>query len=312
MNKTDKTLSNAHDKFFRTVMTNKRVARDFLTNHLPKEILHEIDLDNLTFQPRSYIDDIRKETIVDILYKTKIADRDGYIYLLLEHQSKPDELMPFRILKYTCNIINEHIEQTKQNLIPLIYPMVIYHAGQPYPFSTDIKDMVNAPKELVDRYFLQPFHLIDLARINDEELKKHAWAGAMEFALKHIFARDIFPYLQHIAELLRYIDQSGGRSYIAIILQYIYERAELKDQDAFFSLITTEISPDVGEKIMTLAEQMRHKGLQEGKQEGVFEEKIETAKRLLKENVELVFISRVTGLSLDRIKELQFQAETVS
>lgn len=292
-------------------MMNKRVARDFLTNHLPGEILAVIDFDNLAFQPRSFIDDIRKETIVDILYKTKIDNRDGYIYLLLEHQSKPDELMPLRILKYTCNIISQHIRETKQNSIPLIYPMVIYHAAQPYPFSTDIKDMVNAPRELVDRYFLKPFHLIDLARINDEELKKHAWAGAMEFALKHIFARDIFPYLQHMAKLLRHIDQSGGRDYIAIVLQYIYERAEMRDENAFFNLITDEISPDVGENIMTLAERMRHRGEQEGIQKGALEEKLGTANRMLKENVEPIFISRITGLSLDKIKEIQLQAETV-
>ena len=137
----------------------------------------------------------------------------------------------------------------------LLYPMVIYNAERPYPFSTDINDMVDAPKELVERYFLKPFKLIDLARIDDQELKNHAWAGAMEFALKHIFARDIFPYLKDITKLLRSIDQSGGRDYISIVLQYILERAELNDKEAFFTLVNTKISPDVGENIMTLADQ---------------------------------------------------------
>lgn len=305
MSQNENSISNVHDNFFRTVMTNKQVARDFLATHLPKEILSSIDLNHLTFQPRSYIDDVRKETIVDILYTTKIAKRDAYIYLLLEHQSKPDELMPFRILKYTCNIISQHLEKTRQKMIPLIYPMVIYHAERPYPFSTDIKDMVNAPKELVDHYFLKPFHLIDLARIDDAELKKHAWAGAMEFALKHIFARDIFPHLQEMTELLRRIDQAGGRNYISIVLQYIFERAELKDKEAFFDLINTRISPDVGENVMTLAEQFRQEGMQKGIEKGTLNGKLETAKRLLKKNVEISFISEITDLSLIELRELQ-------
>src|SRR3990167_306780 len=90
-------IAHAHDQFFRTVMSDKRVAREFLQVHLPADIQHAIDLDHLILQPRSYIDDVRKESMVDILYQTKIGGHEAYIYLLLEHQSTPDELMPFRI-----------------------------------------------------------------------------------------------------------------------------------------------------------------------------------------------------------------------
>ena len=79
--------------------------------------------------------------------------------------------------------------------------MVVYHAETAYPYSTDIKDIVDAPRILIDRYFLKPFQLIDLARIEDEELKTHAWSGVMEFVMKHIFARDILPYLQDIMQI---------------------------------------------------------------------------------------------------------------
>lgn len=299
MDQKNNKISLVHDNFFRTVMKNHRVAREFLTIHLPEELRQVINFDNLIFQPRSFIDDVRKETVVDVLYKTKIETHDAYLYLLLEHQSTPDKLMPFRILKYICNIIAHHLEVTNQNTIPLIYPMVVYHAERPYPFSTDINDLVDAPPDLVKRYFLKPFQLIDLAKIEDQELKNHAWAGAMEFALKHIFARDIFPYLRDITELLHRIDQSGGRDYISIVLQYVLERAELKDKEAFFTLINTKISSEVGENIMTIAEQLRT--------EGKLEKGYEIAKRLLSKNLELQFIAEMTGLSLNTLKELQNQ-----
>lgn len=302
--------TNVHDKFFRKVMGNLHVARDFLIAHLPEEICQKIDLHNLELVPRSYIDDMRKETIADVLYKTTIEDHIGYIYLLVEHQSSPDELMPFRILKYSCNIIDQYLQETKLKTIPLIYPIVIYRGERSYAFSTDIRDLVEAPSHLVDQYFLKPFHLIDLSRIGNAELKNHSWAGAMEFALKHIFARDILPHLRDMAELFRRIDQTGGKDYISIIFQYIYERAELKNEEAFFNLITTNISPEVGEEIMTLAEQMRQKGRLEGFHEGKLKESIEITKRLLAENVELLFIAKVTGLSLNKIKELQDQSNS--
>nr|MBN5937264.1 Rpn family recombination-promoting nuclease/putative transposase [Legionella anisa] len=51
-------------------------------------------------QPRSYINEVRQESEVDVLFKTTIDNKKAYLYFLLEHQSKPDPLMPFRLLKY--------------------------------------------------------------------------------------------------------------------------------------------------------------------------------------------------------------------
>lgn len=80
--------------------------------------------------------------------------------------------------------------------------MVIYH-GSPYQFKTNIADLVDAPKELVEQYFLKPFQLIDLNQIADETLKQSTWSGIMEFILKHIFERDMLPFLRNIAPLLK-------------------------------------------------------------------------------------------------------------
>ncbi len=291
----------AHDKFVRTVMADPRVAREFFTHHLPEQIRQVIDLEKLDLQPRSHIDDVRKETTVDILYKTTVAGHEAYLYLLLEHQSTPDELMAFRILKYVCNVIANYLDTTGKKLIPFIYPIVIYHGETPYPFSTDIQDIVDAPRELVKQYFLKSFQLIDLGKISDKELKEHAWTGIMEFALKHIYARDIMPHLRDIAELMHKIYQSGGRDFVSIVLQYLLEKGEIKDRKGFFELINTEISPETGENIMTLAEQLRAEGITEG----IIKGKIQIAERLLSEKVEMAFIQRVTGLPLAKLEEIQ-------
>jgi predicted transposase YdaD len=119
----------------------------------------------------------------------------------------------------------------------------------------------------------------------------------MEFALKHIFARDILPFLKDIADTLHQRDNAGGRDFIAIVLQYLLERGELSDKEAFFKLIDTQISHEVGEKIMSLAEQL--------KEEGRIEKEREIAKRMLDEGAEPAFVAKVTGLSLDKIKMMQ-------
>jgi len=302
MNKKNKNqISNAHDQFFRTAMANKQVAREFLRTWLPAELCQVIDFELLEIQPRSYINEVRQESEVDVLFKTTIDGHEAYLYVLLEHQSKPDVLMPFRLLKYVCNIIDQHLKTHGKEKIPLIYPTVVYHGKRKYPYSTDLADLVDAPKELVDRYFLKPFQLIDLGQIDDETLKQHAWSGVMEFVLKHIFARDILPFLKDIAQDMHHLDQIGGRDFIEIVLQYLLERGELSDNEAFFKLIDTQISHEVGEKIMSLAEQLR----EEGKLEGELKGKLEIAQRMLEAGSDLVFVEKVTGLSRDKIEAFQ-------
>lgn len=110
-------------------------------------------LGQLEMQPRSQINDVRQESAVDVLFKTVIEGHEAYIYLLLEHQSTPDPLMPFRMLKYMCNIIDHHLKTHGGKKIPFIYPLVIYHGKRKYPFSTDLNDLVDAPPSVIDHYF---------------------------------------------------------------------------------------------------------------------------------------------------------------
>jgi recombination-promoting nuclease RpnB len=122
-------INNAHDQFFRTAMANKTVAREFLKTWLPGELCQLVDFEQLEIQPRSHINEVRQESEVDVLFKTTIGGYEAYLYLLLEHQSTPDELMPFRLLKYLCNIIDQHLKTQGNNKIPLIYPTVVYHGS---------------------------------------------------------------------------------------------------------------------------------------------------------------------------------------
>ena len=119
----------------------------------------------------------------------------------------------------------------------------------------------------------------------------------MEFALKHIFARDILPHVKDIAGLLQELAQADGRDYVEIVLQYFLERGELSDKESFFSLIHNEISREVGEDIMSLAEELRQEGRQEGWQELII--------KMLDNGVEPAFIAKNTGIPLYKVKEIE-------
>jgi predicted transposase/invertase (TIGR01784 family) len=61
----------------------------------------------------------------------------------------------------------------------------------------------------------------------------------------------------------------------------------------------------LGENMVTIVEQMKQEGREEGEQIGSLRQKIEMAKKMLMERFDLNTISRITGLSIERIKRLQ-------
>lgn len=298
-------LAHAHDTFFKMAMSDKRVAQEFFEAHLPKEILNSLDLTQLELKSESYIDDLRKSSVADVLFKTALKDREAYLYLVVDHQSKPDKLMPFRILKYTCNIIDQHLKESGNGHIPFILPFVLYHGKKPWHYSTDIRDLVEGPKDLVERYFLKPFFLVDLNQIEDSVLKEKVWLGIMELTLKHIFDQNIEPALKDIIDLLKVVMSLGDQQFTEAALVYIIDRGQISDKIAFLQQVKTDLSEEVGGKMATIAQQFWADGLAEGKQEGRQEGVREVAERLLNEGAELAFVAKVTGLTLISIQEIE-------
>lgn len=68
--------------------------------------------------------------------------------------------MAFRMIEYTVNLIRAHLKKYKTQKIPLVVPLVIYH-GKRCHFETNIEALVDAPKELSERYFLKTFQLMN-------------------------------------------------------------------------------------------------------------------------------------------------------
>lgn len=308
MNKSSKKhIAKAHDHFFRMSMSDKRVAREFFAVHLPSDLLQVIDLNQLELQSGTFIDDMRQESIADMLFKVMLDGHEAYLFLIVDHQSRPDELMPFRCLKYTCNFIDQHLKGSTTKRIPLVFPMVVYHGKQSWTYSVDINDLVDAPNEVVKAYFLKPFQFIDLSLIKDETLKKHTWAGVMELALKHIFARSMLPYIRDIIELLKRLEQLDGKNLAENVLVYILDRGELGNKKSFIDMVKTEFSPKIGEKIMTISEQFKAEGIQQGIQQGIEKGMHQVAMKLLKENYTIEFIAKITGLYVNEIELLKEQ-----
>ncbi len=91
--------------------------------------------------------------------------------------------------------------------------LVFFNGKTPYTFSTDFKDLLDVPKELVNQIWNKPFTLIDASAIPDEIVKTHLWAGMLTFFMKHIRAGDFLPHLKQVAQELLALEQMGATDY---------------------------------------------------------------------------------------------------
>ncbi|MFA6408949.1 MAG: hypothetical protein WCW01_02070 [Gammaproteobacteria bacterium] len=98
-------------------------------------------------------------------------------------------------------------------------------------------------------------------------------------------------------------------SYIYSTLSYIIEAGSIHQPEEFKEIIKNGLSDVDEEKIMTISEYYKQKGLESGIQQGLQtgqEKALQTvATKLLKEGEHINRITRLTGLPKDTIKAIQ-------
>ncbi len=294
-------IHNPHDRLFRNFLADINKAKVFLETYLPENIKKQCDFSVLSFKPGSFVEKDLKHHFSDILYSVKIAGTPGYIYTLIEHETTPQKLTPFKLLRYQIAIMKQHLQQGNQTL-PIVIPLLFYRGKKsPYPFTTDIMDCFEN-KKLAQETFLKPYSLIDITIIPDEELCQHDGLGILELVQKNIHRRDALEFVKDIA--LQVARQFLTHEQFNSLLYYMSQEGESKNFEQFY-LSLAEALPNYREDIMTLAQQLEQKGLQQGLQQGHEKARHEMAKNLLAEGFSLDVVKKVTQLPDLDLSELE-------
>lgn len=261
---TETTIHSPHDRFFKTAMSDIRVAQAFFEHYLPTTLRPSVDLNSLELCQNSYIDPTLDLSSSDVLYKATIAGETGYLYLLCEHQSSVDRLMPFRIWEYIVSIWRDHLKQTQQKTLPLVVPLVFYHGARPYNGAKDIRDLIKAPQALIDEILFKQFHLIDMHHITDETLREQRWVGIMAFVMKHVCKRECMTFIQPFITMLRHLTQEyRATDYISALLNYFSEAGNTEQPKAVADLLREGLS-NSEDGIMSIADKWVEMGRQTG------------------------------------------------
>ncbi|MBC8949313.1 MULTISPECIES: Rpn family recombination-promoting nuclease/putative transposase [Xenorhabdus] len=316
MNK--KTTSTPHDAAFKEFMTQIENAKDFFDIHLPEKIKQLCDLSTLALTNSSFIDRQLRSKMSDVLYSVKTQRGDGYIYVLVEHQSTPDKMMAWRMMHYSFMAMNQHLQQGNKAL-PLVVPVLFYHGNRsPYPFQQTWTQCFSLP-ELAEEIYFNPFPLVDVTVIDDNELVNHRKIAVMELAMKHKNLREEFKavttllaqVLKHnynsdndVVTILNYLFNTMDSPYFVQVLQLLIEQAD-SHQEAIMSIAERLQEKGRKEGLQQGIQQGMQQGIQRGEEKGQREARLKIARSLLKNGASIELIMESTGLSREELLSLQ-------
>ncbi|AWV27598.1 Rpn family recombination-promoting nuclease/putative transposase [Citrobacter portucalensis] len=301
--------STPHDALFKTFLKYPATARDFIEIHLPAEICTLCDLETLELQPASFIEENLRAYYSDVLWSMKTSAGDGYIYVVIEHQSRPDIHMAFRLMRYAIAAMQSHLD-AGHNTLPLVVPMLFYHGiDTPYPFSLCWLDEFDNPT-LARQLYLSAFPLVDITVVPDEEIMQHRRIALLELIQKHIRQRDLIGLVDNFAALL--VTGSANDSQLKALFNYLLNQHGHKPRFGRFMRKLAQQVPEHKESTMNIVEKIRRagqrKGMREGLQKGLIEGRREEALRIahsmLDNGLPREVIVRITGLSEDDVKSL--------
>ncbi|HAU5635019.1 Rpn family recombination-promoting nuclease/putative transposase [Citrobacter amalonaticus] len=283
----------AHDAVFKTFMCHPDTARDFLEFHLPASLRQLCDLGSLKLESGSFIEENLRAYYSDVLWSLKTAEGEGFIYVVIEHQSSPDAHMAFRLMRYAMGAMQRHLDAGHKKL-PLVIPMLFYHgAVTPYPFSLCWLDEFSDPVTARQLY-TAAFPLVDITVVADDEIMQHRRIALLELMQKHIRKRDLMGLMEQLVALL--VKGYANDSQLKTLFNYMMQTGDA----THFSEFLTEVaqrSPHHKERLMTIADRLRQQGIQQGKRD----EAQRIARMMLADGIDAHTVARITGLPVDEL-----------
>src|SRR5262245_20046379 len=110
----------------------------------PKELLAQLDLGTLAPVEGSFVDEGLRASSADLLFSVGLrGGGSGLVYVLFEHQSTLDALMPLRLLRYQTRIWERYAAaHPNEAKVPPIVPMLLYHGSKSWPWKPSFASIV--------------------------------------------------------------------------------------------------------------------------------------------------------------------------
>ena len=303
-------VNHQHDKIFRTVLDRKSDAIALIN----KALNTQLEVQDIEKYNSSFINKVFQNREADIVYKIK----DRSIFILIEHQTKVDYLMPYRILEYEVAIMQSAIDldkiKNKESKIPLVISIVLYTGNKKW----NAKKYLEENQEKIEgiENGLGNYNLIDINEMTEKELlEDNSFISKMMLIEKSKHTENIVEILEKIVKITKEEDKDTLRRIISIILEEkigitkAKELIEKMEGDEGNMLAVVDMIRRENQMYIEIGKKEgKIEGKKEGKKEGVkqgkLKEKIKIVTNMLKEKFNIETIQKITGINKEEIEKI--------
>jgi predicted transposase/invertase (TIGR01784 family) len=259
-----------HDALLRGVFSHPEHAAGMIRHMMRRSLAARFDWSTLRLVSGSFVDAALRHRHSDVLYTVKCDGKEVFLYLLLEHQSTDDPLMPYRLLVYVVRIWERYVrENPKSKRLPAIVPMVVHHSREGWTSPTSFQALIDLPEDVLR--VLGPhmpdftFLLDDLRATSDASLRRRAMSmlGRLAlFCLRHSSEPgQIVQRLARWVELVRGIRAApGGKEALELIWRYVLVISEPAEPEELVDQLLLVVGEEGKEEIVTAGEKLMERG----------------------------------------------------
>ena len=133
-------MTSPHDALVKSAFSQIEHATGLLRQVLSPELAARVDFTTLALCPGSFVDEALRERHTDLLFAAKIAGHEARIYLLFEHKSQVEALLPLQLLRYLLRAWEAWlVEHPQAKRIPVIVPVVLHHSKSGWTAATSFE-----------------------------------------------------------------------------------------------------------------------------------------------------------------------------
>jgi len=294
-----KTGDKKHDKIFKDILQNKEEIAQFIKQF----VNYEVKVEELEIYNPNYITKKFEYKNADIVYKVK----DKQLYFLIEHQTKVDYSMAYRIFNYCLEIMRSVIENKEINSLtfryPRIVPIVLYTGNQKWSSSKSFAEIQEGKsKSETDRIDVK-YELIDVNEYNIDTLL--AEKSMLAYAMILEKCKNNEEIIAHLSKIRKSIKNDKQLQQLKRIIGYLYGS---KDEITINEMVKILNESESENDMSSIIEKIRRESLNEkraAKVEGILQAVQQIVEQMIKMNFEDATIKQVTGAKKSEIERIR-------
>lgn len=313
-------VNNAHDKIFRDLLMDKEEVANLLNKIL--KLTNKLTQDTIEKYNTNFITYNYKNRQSDIVYKIK----DNSIFFLIEHQSKIDYSMPYRILNYSMEIMRDLVEgkniKVSKYKYPIIIPIVIYTGNYRWRVSRKMIDISKKFEGHEKESITVEYNLMDINNYSKENLVNSKLFIPKIMAIEKCKTRE--ELIEVLEKIILNINRAKDKQKIERIIKYILVEtlgneeiqrliSKLNKEEEEVSMLKENLLKEkkmimkkaAKEGLKQGMEKGMRQGMRQGMQKGIQDSMIKIIKNMTIYGETEEKIQKYTGMTNEQIKNLK-------